>query len=210
VNVDTSDDVFLVVRSQNGDRAAYEQLVRRTGRLVYARIYLDVGDAHRAEDLAQETFLTAWRSIGQVTEPAGFRTWLLSIARTVTLDAVRHESRKKRSAARRTELADAAAQVRDAADTPPEAIQRDESRQRVRDMLASLPQEYAMPLTLRYIAGADYDTIGRQLGLSNGALRGLLNRGMSRLREMMRKDEDQGPRVKSRGSAFEPVRRADH
>ena len=42
-----------------------------------------------------------------------------------------------------------------------------------------------MPLTLRYIGGADYDTIGRQLGLSNGSLRGLLNRGMSKLREMM-------------------------
>jgi len=177
VNGDTIDDVFLVVRSQNGDRSAFEQLVRRTSRLVYSRIYLDTGggDAHRTEDLVQETFLTAWRSIGQVTEPSGFRTWLLSVARTVTLDAIRHESRKKRASSRKQVLADAAAQLPDAADTPPEALEREESRRRVREMLASLPQEYAMPLTLRYIGGADYDTISRQLGLSNGSLRGLLN-----------------------------------
>jgi RNA polymerase sigma-70 factor (ECF subfamily) len=189
VVTETTDDVFLVVRSQNGDRSAYEQLVRRTARLVYSRIYLDTGDSHRTEDLVQETFLTAWRSLGQVTEPAGFRTWLLSVARTVTLDAVRHETRKKRSSKRSMAMTDAAGQVPDSADTPPEAAERDETRQRVRQMLAALPQEYALPLTLRYIAGADYETIGRQLGLTNGSLRGLLNRGMTKLREMMSKDE---------------------
>lgn len=208
MNGDTIDsDVFLVVRSQNGDRAAYEQLVRRTSRLVYSRIYLDSGgDSHRTEDLVQETFLTAWRSIGQVTEPGGFRTWLLSVARSVTLDAIRHESRKKRSSSRRQELADAASQLQDGADTPPEAAEREESRHRVREMLASLPQEYAMPLTLRYIGGADYDAIGRQLGLSNGSLRGLLNRGMNKLREMMQreeKDREQRSRFKGQGSPIQ-------
>jgi RNA polymerase sigma-70 factor (ECF subfamily) len=191
VSGETIDDVFLVVRSQNGDRAAFEQLVRRTSRLVYARLYLDTGgsDPHRVEDLVQETFLTAWRSIGQVTDPAGFRTWLLSIARSVTLDSIRRDSRKKRSTSRSQALGDAAENLRDSADTPPQALEREESRRHVREMLASLPQEYAMPLTLRYIAGADYDTIGRQLGLSNGSLRGLLNRGMNKLREMMQKQE---------------------
>ena len=54
--------------------------------------------------------------------------------------------------------------------------------------LKSLPEEYSLPLTLRYIAGADYETIGRQLGLSNGSLRGLLSRGMARLREKLNVD----------------------
>src|SRR5688572_24500025 len=92
-------DELLVRRSQAGERAAFEQLVRRTARLVYARVYLDTADRHRAEDLVQETFLIAWRRIGQVTEPAGFRTWLLTVARTVAADARRHDARKKRRAA---------------------------------------------------------------------------------------------------------------
>jgi DNA-directed RNA polymerase specialized sigma24 family protein len=49
-----------------------------------------------------------------------------------------------------------------------------------------MPEEYRIPLMLRYLGGADYDTIARQLALSNGSLRGLLQRGMKMLREQVR------------------------
>ena len=58
-------EVALVRRAMNGDRAAFEELVRRTSRLVYARLYLDTGDAHLAEDLLQDTLLRAYRSMGR-------------------------------------------------------------------------------------------------------------------------------------------------
>src|SRR5947208_15819204 len=80
----------------NGDRASFEELVRRTARLVFSRVFLEVGDVHRAEDLVQETFLIAWKSIRQVSEPAGFRSWLFTIGHSVVIDAARHETRKKR------------------------------------------------------------------------------------------------------------------
>ena len=181
-------DEVLVVRSQGGDRAAFEELVRRTARLVYARQYLETGNAHRAEDLAQETFLVAWRSVGQVQDPAGFRTWLLTVARSVATDARRHETRKKRGG----RLAggplsdDDGPEKADPSPGPPESAEREESRRRVTAALKALPEEYSLPLSLRYIAGADYDTIGRQLGLSNGSLRGLLSRGLAKLRETLK------------------------
>jgi RNA polymerase sigma-70 factor, ECF subfamily len=183
-------DELLVRRSQAGERAAFEQLVRRTARLVYARVYLDTADRHRAEDLVQETFLIAWRRIGQVAEPAGFRTWLLTVARSVTADAHRRDTRKKRAAPpKATHANDAAgADVPDGSPTPLETMERREQRDRMLQMLLGLPEEYSLPITLRYIAGADYETIGRQLGLSNGSLRGLLNRGMAKLRGLMKDD----------------------
>lgn len=199
-------DELLVRRSQAGDRAAFEQLVRQTARLVYARVYLDAGgDRHRAEDLVQETFLTAWRRIGQVTEPAGFRTWLLAVAKSVATDAHRRDTRKKRAGPRLTSAAwggrsvgggGAAAAtamtdaelVADEAPDPAEAAERREAQERMLRVLRELPEEYSQPLALRYLAGADYDTIGRQLGLSNGSLRGLLNRGMAKLRDAMRRE----------------------
>ena len=185
-------DELLVRRSQAGDRAAFEQLVRQSARLVYARIYLDTTDRHRTEDLVQETFLTAWRRIGQVVEPGGFRTWLLTVARSVTTDAHRRDSRKKRggSGGEPPAALDDAAAGRLAEDgpDPAEAAERREAQERMLRVLRSMPEEYSRPLTLRYLAGADYDTIARQLGLSNGALRGLLNRGMARLRDAMRRE----------------------
>src|SRR5713101_9080933 len=86
----------LVRRAQSGDRAAFEELVRRTSRLVFARLYLETGNTHQAEDLLQETLLTAYRSFGQLTEPAKFRAWLLRIAQNQAIDAARREQRHKR------------------------------------------------------------------------------------------------------------------
>ena len=91
-------DQDLVKKSQRGDRGAFEELVRRTARIVYSRVYLETGDPHRSEDLTQETFLSAWRSIHQVTDAQGFRSWLFAVAQTKVIDAQRRESRKKRAA----------------------------------------------------------------------------------------------------------------
>src|SRR6476620_7111229 len=91
-------DTALVVRARDGDRAAFEALVRRTSRLVFARLYLDTGDAHRAEDLLQETLLLAYRSLRSLADPAGFRPWLLTIAHNVLIDSARRAMRIKRAA----------------------------------------------------------------------------------------------------------------
>jgi len=176
----TDAELVLVVKAQAGDRAAFEELVRRCSGLVYARLYLETGDRHRTEDLVQETLLTAFRSLGQLSSPKGFRSWLLSIAQNLAIDAGRRDARKKRSAPR----ADVAELDGVAGRLPPpdEEAARQEQRAQVLAMLRALPEDYRLPLTLRYITGADYDAIQTQLGLTNGALRGLLHRGLQMLR----------------------------
>ena len=64
-----------------------------------------------------------------------------------------------------------------------------ERRERVLALLRSMPGEYRLPLTMRYLAEADYETIGRELAISNGSLRGLLNRGMAMLRDQMKRSD---------------------
>jgi RNA polymerase sigma-70 factor (ECF subfamily) len=179
-------DTALVLRARDGDRAAFEELVRRTSRLVFSRLYLDTGDAHRAEDLLQETLILAYRSLGRLAEPAGFRPWLLTIAHNVLIDAARRDTRKKRAAPPPADTPLAALVA--SGPSPDEAVQQQETRQRVLAVLRSLPEEYRLPLTMRYITGADYETIGEQLGLTNGSLRGLLHRGLKMLRDRMPSD----------------------
>jgi RNA polymerase sigma-70 factor (ECF subfamily) len=176
----------LVRAAQGGDAAAFEELVRRTTRLVYARLYLEVGDRHRAEDLVQETYLRAWSAIGSVTEPAGFRSWLMTVAQSAALDHFRKEGRQKRAAPPR-EDARVLEGTAGAGPSPDESLERGERREQVRAVLQSLPDDYRMAMTLRYIDGEDYEAISMQLGLSNGALRGRLNRGMSMLREAVKR-----------------------
>ena len=173
----------LAARSRDGDRAAFEALVHRTGRWVFARLVLQTTDAHRAEDLTQETFFTAWQQIGRLDDPSAFRGWLWAIAQRKLLDAAKREKRKKRWGRQaRPEEIDRAIHP---ADSPVQNAQETEERNRAMEMLRNLPEEYRTPLALRYLGGADYETITKQLAMSNGALRGLLQRGMAMLREKM-------------------------
>jgi RNA polymerase sigma-70 factor (ECF subfamily) len=175
-------ETALVRRAQDGDRAAFEELVRRSSRLVFARLYLETGCVHRTEDLLQETMLSAYRSLGRLADPAGFRPWLLTIAHNTLIDAARRDSRRKRTPPAGASAVDAVAATGPA---PDESAHREEARQRVLAALRSLPEEYRMPLALRYLTGADYDAIGEQLGLTNGSLRGFLHRGLKLLRERL-------------------------
>ena len=89
-------DEALVVRSRRGDRAAFEELVRRSARLLFAHLYLKTRDVHKTEDLVQETYLLAWRSIADLDDPKTFRAWLTTIANSAFVDVMRRDSRKKR------------------------------------------------------------------------------------------------------------------
>lgn len=174
-------ELILVRRAREGDVPAFEELVRRTTRLVYARLYLETGDPHQAEDLVQETYLRAFRSIQQVSDPAGFRAWLQQIAGTVAIDAWRRGSAKRRAEPTRVMLENVEAP---GIDDPGRA----ETREKVREILQSLPEEYRLPLTLRYLDGADYETITRQLGMSGTSLRGILHRGLQLLRKAVKQE----------------------
>jgi RNA polymerase sigma-70 factor (ECF subfamily) len=176
-------EIALVRKARDGDRPAFEELVRRTSRLVFARLYLETGDRQRSEDLLQETLLTAYCRLRWLEEPKNFRSWLLTIAQNLAVDAARHDLRKKRSTGRAGGVnPPVLANLPSQTPGPEQEAEREETRAAVLAVLRSLPEEYRLPLTLRYIGGADYDSICMQLGLTNGSLRGLLHRGMKLLR----------------------------
>ena len=177
-------DEALVRRARDGSREAFEELVRCTTRMVYAKLYLETGDPHLAEDLVQETFLRAFRSIGHLTDPKGFRAWLMTIGQSVLIDSYRRAGAVRRSPPPRASQQALENTPAPAADN----VGLADTREKVRLILQSLPEEYRLPLTLRYIDGADYDTIQMQLGLSAGSLRGILYRGMQLLRRSVKQE----------------------
>jgi RNA polymerase sigma-70 factor, ECF subfamily len=177
-------DDSLIAAAQAGSPEAFEELVLRTSRLVYVRLYLDLGDPHEAEDLTQETFLLAYRSLDKLKDRGQFRSWLCAIADNARIDAGRAERRQKRAAPPRSP-AEALGAVAGKTMPPDAEAERRERREQVLTTVRSLPEDYRLPVMLRYFAGADYGTIETQLGMSNGALRGMLHRGLKLLREKL-------------------------
>src|SRR5207253_1821046 len=107
--------------------------------------------------------------------------WLLAIAQNVLAEAIRRQSRRKRTAPARAGPG-ALAELPSPEPSPDQDAERADLHDQVLAALRSLPEEYRLPLTLRYITGSDYETIETQLGLTNGSLRGLLHRGLKMLR----------------------------
>src|SRR5436309_3316419 len=88
------EDPRVVADCLRGNRDAFEILVRRYQSLICALIYSRCGSITQSEDLAQETFLAAWRSLATLRDAAHFKEWLCQIARNVSANVARADRRK--------------------------------------------------------------------------------------------------------------------
>src|SRR5436190_14332601 len=93
-------DVDLVAASRQGNREAFGQIVRRYQGLISGLIYSACGDLNASEDIAQETFLAAWKNLSGLREPEKLPGWLCQIARHRMLDQHRHNARENARLAR--------------------------------------------------------------------------------------------------------------
>ena len=89
------DDLELVHRSQAGDTAAYEELVRRYHSRIYGLVYGMISNREDAEDLVQEVFVKAWKALGHFREQAGFYTWIYRIALNRTINFRKRRNRRQ-------------------------------------------------------------------------------------------------------------------
>src|SRR5271170_1427215 len=85
-------DADLVTASRSGDRRAFGQIIRKYQAMVSGLIYAACGDLHRSEDVAQETFISAWKSLSGLRDASKLPGWLCQIARRRLADATRTKS----------------------------------------------------------------------------------------------------------------------
>jgi len=173
----------VVARALDGDRTAFTSLIRKYARLVYGQVYLILRDREETEDIVQETFIRAFQFRVRLRNPRRFSSWLLSIARNLARDVLR-----RRRTANAVPVPDDALLSDVTIPGPRQLLESADRRQRVKDALAGLPNRYRTALTLRYVRGLGHQAIEQRMGISNGALRGILNRGLERLRTLLRDD----------------------
>jgi RNA polymerase sigma factor (sigma-70 family) len=174
------DDTALVNASLDGDRDAFAEIVTRYQSLVSSVAYSATGNLTQSEDIAQETFVTAWKHLESLREPGKLRSWLCGIVRRVTANARRHQQR---------EPAQNAAPLEFAGETPaPEAIPVERAITREEEAilwrsLEQIPENYREPLILFYRENQSVEKVAQSLELSEPAVRQRLSRGRKLLEE---------------------------
>lgn len=157
----------------HGDRDAFEMIIRTHSRALFAIAYGILQNREEAEDAVQDSLVKAWKSRWRVRDPEKLPAWLFMIARHRARDVFR----KRRNIPLSKQTAEAIEQ--EASDTT--ALDR-----QLHSALAALPELHRSALTLRYFEEMDYQSIEKLLGLSNGALRGILGRALATMRKELR------------------------
>lgn len=175
-----NDDIKLVQACCGGDARAFEAIVSRYQALVCAITYSAVGHRDISEELAQETFVQAWKQIGKLKEADKFRPWLCSIARSIVCN---HFRAQKRTPVVQFDMADLPTDK--GKPTPPETLIRKEEEEMVHTALMQIPREYREPLVLFYRQDHSITQVAEIMGLTEAAVRTRLHRGRLMLREQI-------------------------
>jgi RNA polymerase sigma factor (sigma-70 family) len=166
-------DARLVARCREGDEAAWNELVTRFSRYVYAIIGQGFGlRAENAEDVFQEVFARAYQHLGRLREDEAIRPWLAQLTRRLCIDQLRSGSREQLSD-EELEPSD----VDETLDTLVEALA-------VHEALAELPEHCQEILDRFFARDESYQAIGAALDIPPGTIASRISRCLAKLREL--------------------------
>lgn len=175
-----SSDADLVAQSLAGSRDAFGGIVARYQSLVCSITYSATGNLNQSEDLAQETFITAWKELGRLREPAKLRPWLCRISRNLTFDALKQQGREPSYDA---EILDDMPESRAPEPLPGEQAISKEEQEILWRSIERIPEIYREPLILFYREHQSIQAVAENLELSEDTVKQRLSRGRKLLQE---------------------------
>jgi len=181
-------DRALVDRVQNGDKRAFDLLVRKYQHKVIALVSRYVRSHAECEDIAQESFIRAWRALGSFRGDSAFYTWLYKIAVNTAKNHL--VAMGRRPPTDDVDAEDAvfmagAERMQDSA-TPEREMMRQEIEQSVFSTVQALPEELRTAITLREVDGLSYDEIAEAMGCPIGTVRSRIFRAREAIDEKLR------------------------
>ncbi|HSR41859.1 MAG TPA: sigma-70 family RNA polymerase sigma factor [Longimicrobiales bacterium] len=166
----------LVRRARDGDENAFRVLYDDNVDRVYRLTYRMAGRDDLARDFTQETFLRAYRKLGQFRGDAAFSTWLHSIAVSVSLNGLRKVDRHRR---RERDIEDAAHLGSSAPSVAPWL------RERLKEAIDGLPDIYRTVFLMHDLEGFNHKEIAAALDVAEGTSKARLSRARAKLRESL-------------------------
>jgi RNA polymerase sigma factor (sigma-70 family) len=180
----------LVEAGQRGDVEAFNQLVRLYESRVYNLCYRMLGDADAAADVAQDTFISAYRNLHRFRGGV-FRSWLLRIATNACYDALRARKRRPSVSLDAAQEADDGQgfDIPDPSESPDDAALRRELAAAIQRGIDELPDDQRVVVILSDVQGLAYEEIAEVTNTNLGTVKSRLSRARARLRDILRAGE---------------------
>jgi RNA polymerase sigma-70 factor (ECF subfamily) len=175
----------LIKKALTGDQKAYESLLKRYQNGVYNMIYQMIKNREETEDLVQEAFIKAFKSLESYNEEYAFSTWLYKIAFNHCIDAIRKKKLKTLPLDRPIQLKEGEVrhEIRDDAACPEGDYIFAERKKLIQESINSLPERYRIAIVLRHQKEYSYEEISKMLDIPLGTVKARIFRA----REMLKK-----------------------
>jgi RNA polymerase sigma-70 factor, ECF subfamily len=173
---DREDDRAAILACQRGDRSAFDRLVERHQKEIYRLCFRYVNNHEDASDLAQDSFVKAYRAIGRFRGDSAFSTWLYRIAVNTCLNF--RSARRIGQEELKETLADPGAPV-------VQTLQERERSQQVREAVTRLPEKQRATLILKIYQDLTHEEVAGILGSSVGTVKANLFHAVGNLRKML-------------------------
>ncbi len=183
---DDAEDIRLMRLVAEGDTTAFEKLVERHQALVAGTVARMLSSNSDVEDIAQQVFVRVWKSAGRYVARAKFTTWLLKITRNLVFNEMRRAKRHPRVPAQIEPESEEMPLKDEATATPDATLLQAELQSAIETAIALLPETQRMALVLRRYEELSYEEISDVLDLSVSAVKSLLFRARTELRERLR------------------------
>jgi len=170
------DDIDLIRRFKNGDRSSFEELVLKYQDRIYNLCRHILGNAHDAEDAAQDVFIKAYRNLENFKPEAALYTWLYRIGVNTCIDYKRKSPDLIRNNPSLTDER-----------SPERNIEAKDTAQLIKIALAKLPEKLKAAIVLREIEGLSYEEIAEILNTSIGTVKSRISRARESLRSILNK-----------------------
>lgn len=174
----------MVAQALAGSQAAFEQIVRRYQRPIISLIARMTRDRALAEDLAQETFVKAFRSLAAFDTTRRLSNWLFRIAHNTALDALRR-ARPPVTSIDTPRMFAAEAADEPAAPAVPDPVDRQELGRALETAIAELRPEFRAAIVMRYSQDLSFDEIGNILGVPEVTARSHVHRARKELARLL-------------------------
>jgi RNA polymerase sigma-70 factor (ECF subfamily) len=184
-------EIDLVKRCQAGETEAFDELVTRYRTRIFGMIYNMVHNEQDAWDLAQDSFVKAWKSIGRFRGKSSFYTWTYRIVMNVTIDWLRKKQIKGAGAefddaVQLKEIDPAAKTAPKADDLPFERMERRELRAKIDNAIAQLSPEHRAVILMKETEDMQYHEIAEALGCSIGTVMSRLFYARKKLQNLLK------------------------